>query len=114
LGIKIFFNFFRTLLTDRSKYYLVAIMNEEKNKINNIELDEKTMQFTSQCREAGLKVTPQRIAIYRELLQTDEHPSAEMLYEKVKKTFPSISLDTVNRTLLTLSLIHISEPTRPY
>lgn len=105
MGIKIFFNFFRTLLTDRSKYYLVAIMNEEKNKINNIELDEKTMQFTSQCREAGLKVTPQRIAIYRELLQTDEHPSAEMLYEKVKKTFPSISLDTVNRTLLTLNEI---------
>jgi Fur family peroxide stress response transcriptional regulator len=80
-------------------------MNTIKKKINSIELDEKTRQFTSQCREASLKITPQRIAIYRKLLQTDEHPSAEMLYEKVKKTFPSISLDTVNRTLLTLNKI---------
>ncbi|NQT03072.1 MAG: transcriptional repressor [Planctomycetes bacterium] len=80
-------------------------MNKERNKINSIELDEKTRQFTSQCREAGLKITPQRVAIYRELIQTDEHPSAEMLYEKVKNIFPSISLDTVNRTLLTLNEI---------
>ena len=92
-------------MTIKSNYYLVTIMNKEKTKIDITELDEKTMQFTSQCREAGLKVTPQRIAIYRELLKTDEHPSAEMLYEKVKKIFPSISLDTVNRTLLTLNEI---------
>jgi Fur family peroxide stress response transcriptional regulator len=83
-------------------------MNKKKIKINSTELDKKTMQFTSQCREAGLKVTPQRIAIYRELLKTDEHPSAEMLYEKVKKIFPSISLDTVNRTLLTLNEIGVA------
>ena len=80
-------------------------MIRQKKKINSAELDEKTCKFTDKCRAAGLKITPQRIAIYRELLQTDEHPSAEMLYEKVKKTFPSISLDTVNRTLLTLNEI---------
>ena len=48
-------------------------------------------------------MTPQRIAIYRELVKTNEHPSAEMLCEKVREVFPSISLDTVNRTLLTLN-----------
>jgi len=52
-----------------------------------------------------LKVTPQRIAIYRELIKTDEHPSAEMLHAKVRRLYPNISLDTVNRTLLTLSRI---------
>jgi len=83
-------------------------MNKKNNKINTIELDEKTRQFTSQCREAGLKVTPQRIVIYRELLQTNEHPSAEMLYEKVKETLPNISLDTVNRTLLTFNEIGVA------
>ena len=92
-------------MTNRSKYYLVAIMNKAKKKISLAELDEKTRWFTSQCRQAGLKVTPQRIAIYRELLKTDAHPSAEMLYEKVKTIFPSISLDTVNRTLLMLNEI---------
>jgi Fur family peroxide stress response transcriptional regulator len=92
-------------LTNSSKYYLVAIMNKEKNKINSVDLVEKTRVFMDKCRAAGLKITPQRVAIYKELLQTDDHPSAEMLYEKVKKTFPSISLDTVNRTLLTLNEI---------
>ena len=95
-------------MTNSSIYYLVANMNKKNNKINSIELDEKTMQFTSQCRDAGLKVTPQRIVIYRELLQTDEHPSAEMLYEKVKETLPNISLDTVNRTLLTFNEIGVA------
>ncbi len=55
------------------------------------------------CRKAGLKVTPQRMAVYQTLLETREHPSAEMVYRRVQRTFPSISLDTVNRTLLTLS-----------
>jgi len=92
-------------LTNRSSYYLVVIMKIEKKTISCAELDEKTRWFAGQCRQAGLKVTPQRIAIYRELLKTSEHPSAEMLYEKVKKVFPSISLDTINRTLLTLNEI---------
>ncbi|UCC97123.1 MAG: transcriptional repressor [Phycisphaerales bacterium] len=73
--------------------------------MSNIELDRKTERFIARCRANGLKVTPQRIAIYRGLVDTDEHPSAEMLHEKVKKVFPGISLDTVNRTLLTLSEI---------
>jgi len=71
--------------------------------MSSAEMDKKTCWFTGLCREMGLKVTPQRIAIYRELINTDAHPSAEVLYEKVRKLFPSISLDTVNRTLLTLN-----------
>ncbi len=80
-------------------------MIKQNIQINDAELDEKTHRFTEMCRRAGLKVTPQRIAIYRELVKTAEHPSAEILYEKVRQIFPSISLDTVNRTLLTLSEI---------
>jgi len=56
-------------------------------------------------RLAGLRVTPQRIAIYTELLSTDEHPSAETLYERLRPTMTTISLDTVNRTLLKLTEI---------
>jgi len=80
-------------------------MNKKKNKINSVELEEKMRQFQVRCKAAGLKITPQRIEIYRELLLTDEHPSAEMMYEKVRKTLPNISLDTVNRTLLTFNEI---------
>jgi len=80
-------------------------MIKQDTQISNAELDEKIRRFTHLCRQAGLKVTPQRVTIYRELVKTNEHPSAEMLYEKVRQVFPSISLDTVNRTLLTLSEI---------
>lgn len=58
--------------------------------------------FKAKCRAAGLKVTPQRMAVYEALIKSNEHPSAEMVFRKVKRTLPNISLDTVNRTLLTL------------
>ncbi len=66
------------------------------------EVDQRVREFVDRCRKAGRKVTAQRIAVYRELICSDDHPSAEMLYHKIKKSSPSISLDTVNRTLLTL------------
>ena len=80
-------------------------MNNNKTKMNSVEIDEKIGWFTDLCRKNSLKVTPQRIEIYKELIKSDEHPSAETLYSKVRKTFPNISFDTVNRTLLTLSEI---------
>ena len=77
-------------------------MNKEGSTISEAELDKKTEWFIGKCRQMSLKVTPQRLAVYRELLQRDEHPSAEMMYSKIKRHFPGISLDTVNRTLKTL------------
>jgi len=68
-------------------------------------MQKKMETFCARCRDAGLRITPQRTAIYRALVETDQHPSAEMVFRQVRQTFPSISLDTVNRTLLTLSRI---------
>lgn len=69
------------------------------------ELKKKMDAFQVKCRKAGLRITPQRTAVYKTLVQTNQHPSAEMVFQKVKKVIPNISLDTVNRTLLTLSEI---------
>lgn len=52
---------------------------------------------------AGLKVTPQRIAILRVLADSDMHPTAEMIAEKLKEDYPGISLGTVYTTLENLS-----------
>ncbi len=71
----------------------------------NSELNRKIDVFQVKCRQTGLKVTPQRLAVYKALLETKEHPSADMVFQKIRAVFPSISLDTVNRTLLTLSEI---------
>lgn len=63
--------------------------------------------FTELCKKNNLKATPQRILIYKKLVESKDHPSAEVLYKKVKKIFPTISFDTVYRTLLTFSKIDI-------
>lgn len=59
-------------------------------------------EFENSCRKANLKVTHQRLETYRELCQAQDHPSAEMLYSRIIKRLPTISLDTVYRTLSTL------------
>ncbi|MEN6385985.1 MAG: Fur family transcriptional regulator [Phycisphaerales bacterium] len=63
----------------------------------------KLENFYKVCKQHGLKLTPQRIEIYRVLLESKEHPSAEMVYEKIHQKFPNVSFDTVNRTLNTLN-----------
>jgi Fur family peroxide stress response transcriptional regulator len=78
--------------------------NRSAKNIDN-HIKGKLKFFRQKAKSVGLKITPQRIAIYTELIKTTRHPSAEKLYRKVKKIFPNISLDTVNRTLLTLTEI---------
>ena len=62
-------------------------------------------RFEVLCREAGLRVTPQRIAVYKVLMDSKEHPSADSVYQQVRRDIRNISFDTVNRTLITLSEI---------
>ena len=51
--------------------------------------------------DAGIKLTPQRIEIFRAVYGTGSHPSAEVIYDELKRRMPSISLDTIYRTLAT-------------
>jgi len=80
-------------------------MSGEQRPTSAHDMEAKVEAFRTQCRRAGLKVTPQRTTVYRTLLASTEHPSAEAVFREVRKQFPSISLDTVNRTLLTLNEI---------
>jgi len=60
-------------------------------------------------RERGLKVTPQRAAIYQALAETTAHPAADDLYRQVRGLHPMISPNTVYYTLGTLKtagLVH--------
>jgi len=78
-----------------------------KSKVSK-QLEEKVSSFRSKCQKIGLKVTPQRMAIYRVLAESKEHPSAERVYRQVRRELPNISFDTVNRTLLTLNEIGVA------
>jgi Fur family peroxide stress response transcriptional regulator len=65
--------------------------------------DQKIDIFERRCKEKGLRVTPQRLEVYRVLVQMHTHPTAEDVYLKVREQLHNISFDTVNRTLLTLT-----------
>ncbi|MHC1739877.1 MAG: Fur family transcriptional regulator [Anaerolineaceae bacterium] len=55
--------------------------------------------LTSSLQKAGLRITPQRIAICKTLSETTEHLTASAIYERIKKYYPSLSLATVYNTL---------------
>lgn len=58
--------------------------------------------ITSIFREKKLKLTPQRIAVYKYLQSTMEHPSAETIYKALQPEYPTMSLATVYKALKTL------------
>lgn len=58
-------------------------------------------------KEKKLKLTPQRIAVYKCLLATKEHPSAEIVYKDLQKYYPTMSLATVYKTLKTLVEVNL-------
>ena len=49
--------------------------------------------------ERGIKQSAQRVAIARYVLHTDEHPSADEVWARVKQAFPMVSRATIYNTL---------------
>ncbi|MBP8959629.1 MAG: transcriptional repressor [Bacteroidales bacterium] len=47
----------------------------------------------------NLKVTPQRITILEVIMNMKSHPTAEEIYELLKKNHPNISITTIYNTL---------------
>ena len=70
--------------------------------------------FIEKCQKHSLKITPQRMAIYSELLKSEEHPTIDAMFQTVKKEFPNISYDTVSRTLQTFAEIGIADLVEVY
>ncbi|CDI50553.1 Fur family transcriptional regulator [Clostridium tetani] len=58
--------------------------------------------ITAIFKEKKLKLTPQRIAVYKYLKSTNKHPSAETIYKSLQAEYPTMSLATVYKTLKTL------------
>ncbi|MDO7253252.1 Fur family transcriptional regulator [Helicobacter cappadocius] len=64
------------------------------------------MDFEMSLKEKNLKVTPQRIAILREI-QKNGHIAVDDIYENIKKDYPSISLATVYKNITALYEVNI-------
>ncbi len=49
--------------------------------------------------DKGLKVTPQRLAIFEAILTLNNHPTAEMVIEYIRQNHPNIATGTVYKVL---------------
>jgi Fur family peroxide stress response transcriptional regulator len=67
--------------------------------VSTEELARRIERFKEACRGAGVKLTHQRIEIFREVAGSEEHPDAEAVFRGVRERIPTVSLDTVYRTL---------------
>jgi Fur family transcriptional regulator, iron response regulator len=52
-------------------------------------------------RQHGIQPSAQRVAVAEFVLHTDEHPSADVVWKRVRERFPWISRATVYNTLTT-------------
>jgi Fur family peroxide stress response transcriptional regulator len=68
---------------------------------HNQSLAEQLDRFEQDSRKQGLRVTQQRLEIFKELARSQAHPSAEEVFNRVRRRLRTISLDTVYRTIAT-------------
>lgn len=65
----------------------------------NQDLPRRMAHLLNGLKHAGIKMTHQRQEVCRELAGATDHPDAESVYIGVRERVPTISLDTVYRTL---------------
>lgn len=75
----------------------------EAHRDCSMPIEERLRAFEQVCRDAGLRLTYQRQEIFRELALRPDHPSAETLHQRLRERIPTMSLDTVYRTLATFA-----------
>src|SRR5437660_8367263 len=55
--------------------------------------------FERACRGRGVRVTPQRVAVYRALAEDVTHPTADAVFRRLRGALPSVSPASVYRIL---------------
>jgi Fur family transcriptional regulator, peroxide stress response regulator len=60
-------------------------------------------EFKGAVRAAGVKLTQQRLEVFRALAESRDHPDADTIFREVRRRVTTVSLDTVYRTLWLLN-----------
>ena len=68
-------------------------------KSDTKELQKRMRRLKDGLRQSGMKMTHQRLEIFREVAKSGDHPDAETVFNGVRERVPTVSLDTVYRTL---------------
>ncbi len=66
------------------------------------EVQRRIESLTVALRAEGLRLTHQRLEIVREIAGTNAHPDVERIYDAVRERVPTVSIDTVYRTMAAL------------
>jgi Fur family peroxide stress response transcriptional regulator len=59
----------------------------------------KHSELLERCRARGIRITPQRLAVYEALARDGSHPTAESIHARLRSGMASLSLATVYRIL---------------
>lgn len=62
----------------------------------------KTEDYRTELKKRGLRVTPQRLAVYEAVDMLHDHPTADEVSQFIRKKNPDIATGTVYKTLDTL------------
>ncbi len=62
-------------------------------------IDLDIQELITTFKKKGYKVTTQRLAICKFILSRNDHPTAEVIYQELRKEYPTISLGTIYKTL---------------
>ncbi len=64
--------------------------------------EDRFQQMLHKLKSLDFRITPQRLAVLRILAASEDHPTAEQIFEKVKTDFPTTSLATIYKTIALL------------
>ncbi len=91
------------IIPDGNNYYVTIPANDSRHQEHHLrearDIDAAREDFERLCRERGIRVTPQRLAVYRLLAQDATHPTAEYVYGRLRRRMASLSFTTVYRVL---------------
>ena len=68
-------------------------------------MKQQTDQIIKTLKAKGLRVTPQRFAVYANLLNRTDHPTAEQILADLNQDSPTLSQATVYSSLQTLQTV---------
>jgi Fur family peroxide stress response transcriptional regulator len=77
----------------------------DTREFNNQDLD----RIRRICEAAGVKLTHQRLEIFKELMAVTDHPSAEDVHMCLQGRMPTAAIDTIYRTLATFDELGIAK-----
>ncbi len=82
--------------------YICQLLYKNNSYLSIIKLETTVNHIREKLHEAGLKVTPQRMAVLEAVYRMDNHPTVENIIEYIRRVHPSIATGTVYKILDTL------------